>query len=218
MQLNYSFKNQLLLEEALTHPSLCKNNDIASYERLEFLGDSVIGLYVAEMVYSLLPNASEGELSITHSMLIGTKTLAEIANELGLSKTIKMDTGEEKNGGRTNPNNLENALEALMGALYLDAGPEITRELVQTLWQDKLTDLNIEAIKSPKSVLQEWAQKGGKPIPAYKVTKQEGSSHEPQFTVALSVEGLDTVEAYGKSKKEAEVSAARIMLNQVKEV
>lgn len=217
MDLNYTFKNQQLLDEALTHPSLCKDSNITSYERLEFLGDRVIGLFVAQMVYEMHPNAPEGELSILFSTLVGTKTLANIATEIGIPASIKLDLGEEKNGGRTNAKNLENVLEAVIGAMYLDAGYEKTKDFITILWKDKLNGLNLDAIKSPKSVLQEWAQKNGKPIPAYEVIAQEGLAHELHFTVELKVEGLSPTIAYGRSKKEAEVNAAKEMLKGIYE-
>lgn len=215
MHLNYTFANKQLLEEALTHPSLCKNNNIASYERLEFLGDRVIGLCIAEMVYKLYPNANEGTLSVLFSALVGTKILASVATEIRLGDMIKMDSGEEKNGGRINPSNLENALEAIIGAIYIDAGYPKVSQLIEALWKDKVSGLNIETLKNPKSALQEWAQQNGKPIPLYEIIKQEGLAHNPNFTVKLKVEGLHPILAFGKSKKEAEVNAAKMMLKEI---
>lgn len=215
MKLNYKFKNKKLLELALTHPSMSKNGVAGNYERLEFLGDSVIGLVVADMVYKRFGDLPEGKLALIHSTLVRKSTLAKIAEKLALGKYLIMDYGEAASGGRENPKNLEDALEALIGAIYLDSSFTEVQEFMVPLWSEHFSDNLAFADKDAKSELQEWAQKLGKPIPEYKVINQTGAPHNPTFTIELHVEGLKPLQAKGSSKKEAQILVATKMLAQV---
>ncbi len=194
---------------------MSKNSPAGNYERLEFLGDSVIGLVVAEMVYKRFADLPEGKLALIHSTLVRKSTLAQIARELNLGKELIMDYGEAASGGRENPKNLEDALEALIGAIYLDSSFAEVQEFMLPLWSEHLTDNLAFADKDAKSELQEWAQKLGKPIPEYKVLEQTGASHSPTFTIELHVAGLKPLKAKGSSKKEAQLLAAAKMLAKV---
>jgi ribonuclease III len=213
MRINYIFKDKKLLEEALTHPSMCRDKEIRNYERLEFLGDSVIGMFIAELTYKKFPNLSEGQLSLMQSNLVNTKVLADIAKEIGLGEELIMDYGEKKNNGNNNPRNLENALEALIAAIYIDGGFINTRRIIRELWKEKIKNVKELCVRDAKSLVQEWAQKNGKPLPVYSLINNEGTPHNPTFTIELKVEGENPVLGKGKSKKEAQLQAAQILLS-----
>jgi ribonuclease-3 len=216
MKINYNFKDDKLLELALTHPSLRKNKSIEGYERLEFLGDSIVGMLIAEMIYHKFPQLPEGQLSVMLSNLINNKAMSEIALKVGLSESMKMDYGEEKSGGRKNLNNLENCLESLIAAIYLDSDFLTVKRVVSELWYDKINHIDLLKIRDAKSLIQEWAQKNAKPLPIYTVIDQTGSSHEPSFSIELRVEGLKPVIGKGKSKKQAQLEAAQLILESIK--
>lgn len=211
--LGYKFKNKKLLEEALSHPSL--DNGV-SYERMEFLGDSVLDIVISELLYEKHPDEKEGELAKRRAALICGATLSNVALSIGIGKYIKMSAGEESGGGRENSANLENVFEAIIAAIYLDGGIEPARKFINGLFEKLAGDMK-EAPKDPKTSLQEWAQARGFPIPSYKMLKQEGPAHEPLFTIEVSVEGYDSVKAEGTSKKQAEILAAAKMLEKVSE-
>lgn len=207
----YTFKNPGLLKEALTHPSLTYDGTKLSYERLEFLGDSVLSLVIAEFLIENYPEESEGHLAKRHAALICGNTLSRVAEEAKIGKFIAMAEGEKQMGGRVNPNNLENALEAIIGAVYLDGGLESARKFVLSYWKQIANEMK-EPPLDPKSELQEWAQGNDKPLPSYKIIKREGPSHAPVFTIEVKVKGLDPVTAEGSSKKIAERIAAERLL------
>ncbi len=215
MKIDYAFKNQALLKTALTHPSVCKDNKEQSYERLEFFGDKVLSLIIAKLLWEKHANASEAELSVMHSNLVNTTCLAEIASKIDLGSSINMDAGEIQNKGRTNAKILENALEALIGAIYLDSDYQATTAIVSELWADHISDIQSTLKRDAKSLLQEWAQKNGKPIPVYKVINEIGDAHNPTFTIEVSVDGLEPVAAEGTSKKTAQQLAAKTLLSKI---
>ena len=216
MKINYSFKNEKLLNQALTHPSLRKNKGVQGYERLEFLGDSIIGMIIAEIIYHKFPNLPEGQLSVMLSNLVNSKAMSDIALEIGLSENIKMDYGEEKSGGRQNHKNLEDCLESLVAAVYLDSDFPTVQKLIAELWEKKINHVESLSIRDAKSLVQEWAQKHGKPLPLYKLLEQKGSSHNPSFLIELTVDGLAPVVGKGKSKKQAQLDAAHLLLEFLK--
>ncbi len=215
MKIDYIFKDNKLLEKALRHPSTCKDNKSDSYERLEFFGDKVISLLIAELLWEKHPNASEAELSVMHSNLVNTKCLAEVASKIDLGSSIQMDAGEELNKGRTNAKILENAIEALIGAIYLDSDHLTTAKIVRNLWDGHLHDMASIQLRDSKSILQEWAQKNGKPIPEYKVTSEIGNAHNPVFTIEVTVQGIEPASASGTSKKIAQQEAAKNLLKRI---
>lgn len=216
MKLSYAFKNSKLLDEALTHPSLRKNKGVQGYERLEFLGDSIIGMIIADLIYHKFPQLPEGQLSVMLSNLVNTKAMSDIALNIGLSENMKMDYGEEKNGGRQNHKNLEDCLESLIAAVYLDSDFLTVKQLVAELWEEKINQVESLTIRDAKSLIQEWAQKHGKVLPDYKVIEQSGSAHDPSFSIELTVEGLMPVIGKGKSKKQAQLEAAQLLLASIK--
>lgn len=217
--IGYQFRNISLLQEALTHPSVSveskkDENRKKNYERLEFLGDTVLALVVAEFLLELFPNEAEGDLAKRHAGLVCGETLTAIAQELHVGDYLTLSSGEETTGGRENPANLENALEALMGALYLDGGIDVAKTFVKTYWHDKALEMK-EPPKDPKTALQEWSQGKGLPIPAYKIIKTEGPPHAPLFTVEVSLPKMDSITAQGSSKRAAEREAAKTMLEHI---
>lgn len=207
IKINYTFKNKSLLAEALTHPSLSILGS-PSYERLEFFGDNVINLIIAEILYIRFPDLQEGKLSLMHSNLVRTQTLAQIAREIGLPNELQMAKSEEQTGGRSNENNLENALEALVGAVFLDSDYNTTRTIFARLWDGFLQDESLILNKNPKSLLQEWSQKIHRRIPEYVVIHEEGEAHDKTFTVELRIGNLPTALGVGKSIKQAQIEAA----------
>ncbi len=217
--LGYHFKNALLLEEALTHPSICIKNQSKSlvkfsYERLEFLGDAVLSLLVAELLMQQFPNEDEGNLAKRRSNLVSGEILAKIAASINLGDKIIMTEAEEKLGGRENPHNLENVLEAVIGSLYLDAGLEKVKEIIQNIWQVFIDDMS-EVPTDPKSKLQEILQKNGEALPKYELIDSYGPQHMLTFKIRLKVHGFEEVIGEGKSKQQAEKEAATLLLEQI---
>jgi len=217
--LGYHFKDSALLEEALTHPSISKQHDtgrLFNYERLEFLGDAVLGLVVAELLMERFPHEKEGHLAKRHSALVRGEALDEVARELSIGKYILMTEGEETTGGRTNSSNIENALEAVIGAIYRDSGLEEAGAFIRKHWMTMIEEMK-EPPKDPKTALQEWAQGRSLPIPVYTVLSAVGPSHAPEFCIEVVVQGIASVQGSGSTKKSAEKEAALKMLKTIEE-
>lgn len=210
MRINYQFKNPDLLKRALTHPSAVKQKDKRelTYERLEFLGDKILSAAIADILYATFHNIAEGKFSLIHSNLVNTESIANIALKVGLDAHIILDNGEEASGGRANPRNLENAMEALIAAIFLDSDYITVKQIVLDLWHEMLQDENIDS-KDSKSLLQEWAQKQVLPLPEYIIENKDGADHAPIFSIAVSLNGIGKVCAQGRSIKEAEQLAAK---------
>ena len=212
-ELGYAFQNRELLERALTHSSAGEGaRKVRHNERLEFLGDRVLNLMVAERLMDLFPGEREGELTKRMHGLVNRDACAEVALRIGLGPALRLAGGESKNGGRENPTILGDAMEALLAALYLDAGLERTREVFGRVWEPQFEAVQISGVPNPKSELQEWAAAQRLPQPRYEVADRAGPAHEPTFTVELRIGELDPVRAQGRSRQEAEKAAARIML------
>lgn len=211
LAIGYTFKDKALLSHALTHPSLAgrENN-----QRLEFLGDAVLGAIVAKLLYFLYPNENEGSLARRKAALVNGATLAKIAEESGLGSAMHMAASEAGAGGRSNPSNLEDACEALIGALFLDGGLEAAEAFIRPRFEP-LARQSFEAPKDAKTSLQEWAQARGLPVPSYTLVSSEGVAHAPVFTIRAEVEGGLSATAKAKSKRAAEQEAARQLLAQV---
>ncbi|MDF2964985.1 MAG: rnc [Rickettsiaceae bacterium] len=217
--LGYNFIDEALIFEALSHPSLNHNQHaknspkISNYERLEFLGDSVLNLVISELIYHRYSEYDEGMLAKLRASLVCKEQISQIAKSLKLAEYIIMTEGEEKSGGRLNENNLENAMEAIIGAIYLDSNLEEVKKVISKLWKDVLAS-PVELYADPKSALQEWVQARKLPIPSYDVVEQTGSSHSPLFKVQIKVDGVSAV-GVGKSKKAAEKEAAKLLLKKI---
>ncbi len=205
--LGHGFSNPSLLKEALTHPSLEGENN---YQRLEFLGDRVLGLVIAGLLFERFPNDSEGQLSRRYAALVRKETLSSVLGDLGLEGMIRMTDTMEKDAGRDNPSVRSDALEALIAALFIDGGYKVARDFIERAWREYLSGKT--AAKDPKSDLQEWAQGRGKPLPNYDIIERAGPDHAPSFTVKVSVEGMGTATAKGSSKRLAETRAAEKLL------
>lgn len=210
--LGHPFARPELLEQALTHPSaITANRHSTAYERLEFLGDRVLGLAVAEMLFLRFPDEAEGALARRHAALVRRESLARVADAIGLAAHLRLSKGEEDTGGRANPGLLADACEAVIGAIYADGGLEPARRFVQGRWR-LLMDEDISPPKDPKTALQEWAQGRALPLPTYTVQGTEGPSHAPIFRISVAVGTLAPAEGSGPSKRAAEQEAARAML------
>ena len=214
----YEFTDKTLLKEALTHPSYTKklNQKAINYQRLEFLGDAVLGALISHLIYEMYPNEIEGDLAKRHAGLVSGVTIAEVASAIGLGDNIIMNASEAASGGKANPTILEDVCEALIGAIYLDGGFEEAKRFVFTHWHDLAASAKAPP-KDAKTALQEWAQGRGKPLPVYKVVKNEGPAHAPLFTIEVSVEGVESVVAEGASKAKAEQKAATLLLETLRD-
>ena len=208
--IDYRFTDQQLLEEALTHRSLGANN----YERLEFLGDSVLNLVVSSRLFELKSGASEGDLSRMRARLVRGESLTEIASGLALGKQLNLGEGEMKSGGFHRASILADAFEALLGAIFVDSDYASCRTVILDLIDPLIEKLpDVEELKDAKSRLQEWLQGRGRPLPEYTLLREEGADHLKKFHVQCRVtdDGI-MMEASGSSRRRAEQAAAAKML------
>jgi ribonuclease III len=227
LALNYRFRQPDLLDEALTHPSAYTGRNLrggsaapstgrrrTAYERLEFLGDRVLGLVVAEMVFDRFPEENEGALARRHAALVRREALARVALVLGLDRALVLSKGEEDAGGRHNPTMLADACEAVLGAVYADGGLQPAAAIVRQHWQTLMAEATTPP-KDAKTALQEWAQGRGKPLPIYQTLGIDGPPHDPSFLVAVTVDGQEPLTGRGNSKRSAEQAAAAAMLEKI---
>jgi ribonuclease-3 len=212
-KIGYEFRDKKLLKQALTHPSSKKNKNSQDYERLEFLGDSVLGLLVSEILFKNYPNEKEGLLAKRRAAIVCRDSLYDIAKKISLGEDLILGVGEDQIGGRDNKANLENALEALTAAIYLDGGLESARRFVERLFSGFIGSMK-KPPKDPKSTLQEWAQGKGFDLPRYDVISMTGPSHEPRIKVELTL-GEHKVTHTSSSRKEAERLAAEKLLKEI---
>jgi ribonuclease III len=212
-RIGYRFSDTTLLTCALTHISALKGrNRAGSYQRLEFLGDHVLGLVISDMLYRGFPRADEGELSRRLADLVRKETCAEIAISIELGAAIKLGSSEVNAGARKRPAILADVCEALIGAVYLDGGYPAAAALVERLWQERMR-AKAQPLRDPKTVLQEWAQARGLPTPAYSEVARSGPDHSPVFRVAVLLPHFAPAEGSGRSKRAAEQAAAAAMLS-----
>ena len=212
--LGYTFKNKELLNNALTHKSFVKKSgSTKNNERLEFLGDSVLGFTVAEYLYKNYSNLPEGELTKIRAMVVCEDCLFKISEKINLGEVIFMGKGEEQTSGRKRPSILSDAMEAVFAAIYLDSDMETVKSIIINLLENEIVNaVSQRNIKDYKTVLQELVQKNGVCSPSYKLLKEEGPDHDKTFTSAVLLNGKIAGEGSGKTKKEAEKEAARIAL------
>ena len=199
-----------LFELALTHSSLGG----ASYERLEFLGDRVLGHVIARSLYERHPSEPEGYLSRRYNVLVARETCAEIGRELGIPKRVRLGKQAREDGASQSENVVGDVVEALIGALLIDGGFEAAQAFVLRLWGPHLTEQR-KAPQHPKSALQELAAASDRKPPLYEVVARTGAHHAPKFTIRVSIAGLGEATAEGTSKQEAETAAAAALLNQL---
>lgn len=215
--LGYRFTDRGLLEQALTHRSRAHEDpsgEVADNERLEFLGDAVLGLVVADRLVRDFPGRDEGWTSKVKARLVSAPTLARLGEQVGLGDYLLLGRGEEKTGGRRKQSLIADTFEAVVAAIYLDGGLTAATTFIDARLRDALDDLraNGAAAEAPadwKSTLQEWLQARGRPLPAYRLTAEEGPDHRKTFTVDVLVGGDPIARGMGRSKKEAEQKAAR---------
>ncbi len=207
--LGYIFKDPDILREALTHPSLEGGKQ---YQRLEFVGDRVVGLVIAEWLFMEYPALDEGGLASRHTNMVRKETLAEVAMEMKLSKFIHMAKSTEDNGGREKITILADVCEAIIGAVNQDGGYEAARRLVRRFWKGYISD-NAIARRDAKTRLQEWVQARHISPPKYVVVDRTGPAHEPFFTIEVRVTDMSVETGKGRSKREAEQNAATKLLD-----
>ena len=212
-QLGHRFGDRMLLRQGLTHISAlaADKSRVTSYQRLEFLGDRVLGLVVSAMLFEAFPEAEEGELSRRLAALVRRETCAEVGIEWGLGAAILLGDSEVASGGREKPAILSDVCEAMVGAVFLDGGYAAADGLVRRVWTSRMLEPT-RPLRDPKTALQEWAQALGKSTPTYRETSRSGPAHAPEFTVAVCVDGHDRAEGNGSSKRTAEQAAAQAFL------
>ena len=199
-----------LFERAMTHSS---RGDV-HYQRLEFLGDRVLGLVVATWLYELFPDEPEGKLSHRLNALVSGETCAEIARELGAGGHVILGKQARDDGAADSDNVLGDVIEALIGALYLEAGLDAASAFIRRAWGERVSTHD-KAPKHPKSVLQEWAAANNRKPPVYRLAGRSGPHHAPRFTVEVEIQGAGTASAEGLSKQEAEKAAAKALLEKL---
>lgn len=210
--IGHRFSDRELLQQALTHPSACEEKDPSRYyERLEFLGDSVLGFLIAEEVYRRFPGMPEGGMTRIKVSIVAGSVLASVAEELGLSDCLILGESVRGSGSRGMTSALENAFEAVTAALYLDAGLEVTRAWVRRTLAPLINADSASTPESPKSLLQEVLQAGGS-APTYRIVEVSGPPHDRTFTAVAEVDGSVIGRGCGRSKKEAEAVAAAAAL------
>ena len=206
--IGYQFKDHQLLTQALTHPSYGGDHHVPHYQRLEFLGDAVLELYVSEQLYRAYPALGEGKLPRMRADLVREETLAFALTRLGLNRFIRLSVGEEKSGGRDKPSILCDVMEAVLGAVYLDGGPRQAGDFIARALDDLLrADTSREDHLDFKSRLQSVLQAAGS-MPEYELIKSEGPAHAPVFTYLVKADGRELGAGSGHSKQQAQLAAA----------
>lgn len=213
--LGHDFNDPDLLSQALTHSSATPD-PAKSNERLEFLGDRVLGLTLARLLIDSFPDEDEGKLGYRFSGLARAESLLRVAEDIGLGAYLILSEGEEDSGGRKNAGILADTMEAVIAALYLDAGFDAAAAFIEGHWRALMAE-NPEPPKDAKTKLQEWAQGQGLPLPEYLVTAEEGPAHAPLFTIRVSVHEMKPATGQGSSKQAAEQSAAEAFLEGLQE-
>jgi ribonuclease-3 len=216
-QIVYSFKNTELLERALTHKSFANENKVPAHnERMEFLGDAVLNLVVSEHLMKTCPDATEGDLSRFRAAVVSEPGLAQVARAIKLGDYLLLGKGEEQTGGRDKDSLLADSLEALIAAVYLDAGADASKTFILRFF-DKIIKktCNQRVSRDYKTVLQELCQERRKQLPEYRVISETGPDHQKQFQMEISLKGTVLGHGTGKSKKEAEQRAAKEALEKL---
>jgi ribonuclease-3 len=209
--IGYKFKDRDMLGRALTHISASGGNRGNSYQRLEFLGDHVLGLIISDMLYRAFPKGDEGELSRRLADLVRREACADVARAINIGEALRLGSSENNAGGRTRTAILADVCEALVGAVFVDGGYEAAVKLVDKLWGERMRT-PVRPLRDPKTILQEWAQARGLPAPTYREVARTGPEHSPVFRVAVMLPGKESVEGVDRSKRGAEQAAAAALL------
>jgi len=209
--IGYKFKDRDLLGRSLTHISATGGNRNNSYQRLEFLGDHVLGLIISDMLFRAFPNADEGELSRRLADLVRLEACADVARAINLGEALRLGSSENNAGGRTRIAILADVCEALVGAVFVDGGYDAAVKLVEKLWGERMRT-PVRPLRDPKTILQEWAQARGLPTPTYREVARTGPQHNPVFRVAVVLPGKEVCEGVDRSKRGAEQAAAAALL------
>ena len=212
-RLGHTFEKPRRLRQALTHASTTETR-VDSNERLEFLGDRVLGLVVVEMLLERFTNEEEGDLGYRFTALARREALARVAREIKLGRHIELSDGERETGGADKDGVLANACEAVIAALYLDGGLEVAGQFIRRYWAPLLEE-DLTPRKDPKTALQEWAQAARKPLPSYSVTNRDGPDHAPWYKVKVQLSGEVSESGEGTNKRAAEQAAAETMLSRL---
>ena len=209
-RLGHRFARPELLIRALTHPSVASEGRPTN-QRLEFLGDRVLNLILAEALFHADAHAAEGQLAPRYNVLVRKETCADVARDIGMGPVLKLGRSETLSGGRRKETSLADAMEAVIAAIYLDAGFDAAREVVLRLWASRIASVDEDA-KDPKTQLQEWAQARGMPPPDYVELSRSGPDHAPVFTVAARLADGQEAQATARNKRDAQMQAARALL------
>jgi ribonuclease-3 len=214
--MGYRFKDPELLQRALTHRSFSNEMRLVPHnELLEFIGDSVLGLVVAQILFEDNPEAGEGRLSRIRSAAVNRESLAEVARRIGIGQHLRLGRGEGQSGGREKDSLLANAFEALLGAVYLEGGLKAARKVVERCLKERLRGLLEDKVDfDPKSRLQELVQQRHLPPPEYRLVSKQGPDHQPTYRVAVIISGREVASGEGSSRKSAEQTAAFEALRQ----
>jgi len=210
----YTFKDKSLIEHALTHPSAVEHEPLLSYQRLEFLGDAVVGLCVADYAYRTYPDAHEGELTKMRVAVVQGAFLSEVQHEAGFDRLIIFGASEQSHSSRGLTRALEDSFESIAGALYLDAGFDRAYQWVMAQLEEHVNPDAIISSANPKSELQEYVQRSGGVV-TYRIVEQVGPAHAPHFVAEALINGKPHGRAQGDSKKHAEAAAAAVTLDEL---
>jgi ribonuclease-3 len=212
-RIDYRFRDKALLDSALTHISALKGGRSRSgnYQRLEFLGDHVLGLVVSDMLFRAFPKANEGELSRRLADLVRRETCAEVGRAIDLGAAVRLGPSEISGGGRSREAILADVCESVIGAVFLDGGYAAGAALVERLWDERMR-IPARPPRDAKTILQEWAQARGLPTPSYREVGRTGPHHKPEFRVAVQLPDRAPAEGMGRSKRAAEQAAAAVLL------
>ena len=224
--IGHEFARPELLGEALTHPSALavpskgrrrgkRGSSPRNYERLEFLGDRVLGLIVADLLWRRFADEPEGHLTRRLTQLVRREALARVAGEIGLERHLRLSPSEAASGAARNPGILADVVEAVIAAIYLDGGLGAAFAFVERRWAPLIAEMEVAPPRDPKTTLQEWAQGRGLGLPDYRVVQTSGPDHARHFTVAVLVTGQDEARATARSKRAAETSAAAVLLERL---
>ena len=214
--IGYTFQDRSLLEQAFTHSSYAHENGTESYERLEFLGDSVLGFVTAEYLFRTEPSLAEGTMSRLRSELVCEQALYQVASKLGFGKRMRLSRGEEQSGGRDRVSILADSVEALIAAIYLDSGLNQAKDFIFRFVLPAQHDLLESRSYDYKSTLQEIVQKDANSTIEYRLVKESGPDHDKRFVFSVQINGIDCGEGEGRTKKEAEQKAASAALEKLR--